>query len=615
VTDVANQPAAPAAGVLPRKPPRRSPAARLAAMAENLSAEINPPSAPPPPVDPGGHEPNMTSVTLPPSDPMDMPTAPLLSSHELPNAMEMPRRQTASPTILRSLEAQREFESRVAYDDAVADLLANLDFDTVPYQIDLIRKDPEYHPDGTHLGLGWLHTYTEPVSQKQIADKFGGGKYQLVVRVPTAPGSQKYKFFDSKTVNISGEPAIPPSRTKKAASDTNSAADAVLALAKEHTAALERQLEETKRETKEMIHSMGANNNPSLMLDVLREERKLAEARAAEARAEQQRIAADAERKHQLEMARIQMEAKERTEAARAQAEALALAAQKASAEQPKMMETMMMFMAKMDADKEKASRESTAFMMNMMQQSATNMMQQMQTAQQMQTTLLTEALRDAKSSKKGDVLEMATQFKTLKSVFGGGEPAGPSGPSWQEIAKEAITKLPDMMTAIRPASPPAPAPAPAGATRPAGPGPGAVAVLDNPPSRRPRRLTAGTPTAGALPPANGASGETPVPPKPEDNTISDYEFVTEDVPPEQALIALAKSLDLGLQRGLSSRSLYDQILLKFPPQIQAMMKLATLGQIQKELTSRVPAHWVLNSPRGHRAIEEMHEMLTTASS
>lgn len=600
---------APAPSPPPRKPPRRSPAARLAALAENLSTEINQPPAPP-----GAPEPSMTTVTLPPSDSPEMPTAPLLSSHELPNAMEMPRRQTASPTILRSLEAQREFESRVAYDDAVAELLANLDFDTVPYQIDLIRKDPEYHPDGTYLGLGWLHTYTEPVSQKQIADKFGGGKYQLVVRVPTAPGSQKYKFFDSKTVNISGEPVIPPSRTKKVASDANPAADAILAMAKEHTAALERQLEETKKETKAMLNSMGSANNPTLMLDVLREERKLAEARAAEARAEQQRIAADAERKHQLELARLQMEAKERADAAKAQAEALALAAQKASAEQPKMMESMMMFMAKMDADKEKASRESTAFMMNMMQQSTANMMQQMQTAQQMQTTLLTEALRDAKSSKKGDVLEMATQFKALKSVFGGGEATGPSGPSWQEIAKEAITKLPDMMTAIRPAAP-APGPAPAGAARPAGPGPGAAAVLDNPPSRRPRRLTTGTPTAGALPPANGATSETPVPPKPEDNTISDYEFVTEDVPPEQALVALAKSLDLGLQRGLSSRSLYDQILLKFPPQIQAMMKLATLGQIQKELTSRVPAHWVLNSPRGQRSIEEMHEMLTSTPS
>ena len=180
------------------------------------------------------------------------PTPAPFASDDLRHVADLPRPATnaASSTVLRSLEAQREFEVRMAHEDAVAELLADLDFEKVPYQIDLIRKDPEYHPDGTYLGLGWTHTYSEPVSLKQIAEKFGGGKYQLVVRVPTAPGSQKYRFFDSKMILIAGEPIIPPSRAKKADTAASAATDAVRGFMAKQLEILETQIRDTKAEAK-----------------------------------------------------------------------------------------------------------------------------------------------------------------------------------------------------------------------------------------------------------------------------------------------------------------------------------------------------------------------------
>lgn len=560
--------------------------------------------------------------TIIPDQPL--PSAAPFASNDVLHVQDMPRPVAgASPTLLRSLEATRAFESQMAHDDAVAELLADLDFETVPYQIDLIRKEPEYHPDGTHIGLGWVHTYTEPIQQKQIADRFGGGKYQLSVRVPTAPGSQKYKFYDSKIILIAGEPVIPPSRVKKAA-DTGTATEAVREIMAKQLQIMEAQIRETKAEAKEMVATMQQTNNPSMMLEMMREERKMQEQRLQAEREERTREREDERRRQEAQMERarqehekqlemLRIEAKERADIALRQAEQARLDAAKLAVDQPKQMETMLMFMQRMDAEKQANAQKANEFMMTMMQQSSQSQAQQMQATQQMQLSLMTEALKDAKSNKNG-LLEMATQVKALKGLglFGGsGDDAGPApGMSWQELAKEGLSKLPDIINAVRP-NPGATA---ATATAPKQPapkqvGPGAAAVLENPPTRKPKRMTdGGVAGAPALPP--GAAAPAPK----VDNTLADYEFVTDEVQPEAAMTSLVKSLDLGLQRGLSSRSLYDQIVLKFPAQIQAILKLSSVSQIHAVVAEKAPAHWSINSPRGKRAIEEMHALLTTGT-
>lgn len=565
----------------------------------------------------------------PPPVPDDFPTPAPFPSSEMPHVSEMPRPPSvASPAVLRSLEAQRDFESRMAHEDAVAELLADLDFEKVPYQIDLIRKEPEYHPDGTYIGLGWASTYTEPVTLKAIADKFGGGKYQLVVRVPTAPGSSKYRFFDSKVIYVTGEPVIPPSRGKKAVTDTSTATDAMREFMARQLEIMDSQMRDAKREAKEMVTTMQQSNNPTFMLEMMREERKMQESRLAAER-EEARIAREEERRrfemqmehtrlqHEKQLEMLRMEAKERAELAARQAEQARAEAARLASEQPKSMETMMMFMQRMDAEKQANAQKASEFMFQMMQQSAQNNVQQMQAAQNLQMNILSEALREAKS-KKNDVLEMATQFKTLKSVFGGGDDSPlPTGSSWQEIVREGMDKLPTIIQAVRPAV----AAAPAAPAKQPSVGPGAQAVLENPPpapSRKPRRLTDGGQQAAAALPPGAPPGAPTNAAKPEqaaarvDNTIADYEFVSEDADPETAMTSLVKSLDLGLQRGLSSRSLYDQILLKFPVQIRAILKLASVSQINEVIGQKAPAHWAISSPRGRRAIEEMHTFLTS---
>lgn len=586
---------------------------------DEVSASMRHNETPPAESAPIADLPPLVDPTLAPPMPSSVPFA----SAELPRVENMERPTVVSSGMLRSLEAQRDFETRMAHEDAVAELLADLDFEKMPYQIDLIRKEPEYHPDGTYIGLGWSHTYTEPVTLKAIADKFGGGKYQLVVRVPTAPGSNKYRFFDSKIINVTGEPIIPPSRGRKVTTDDSKATDAMREFMSKQLEIMETQTREAKKEAKEMVASMQQNNNPTFMLEMMREERKMQESRLAAER-EEARIAREEERRRfemQLEHTRLQhekqlemlrMEAKERADLAARQAEMARAEAARLAADQPKSMETMMMFMQRMDAEKQANAQKASEFMFQMMQQSAQNNVQQMQAAQNLQMNILSEALREAKS-KKNDVLEMATQFKTLKSVFGGGDEGGggiANVSSWQDIVREGMDKLPTIIQAVRPAI----AAAPAAPSAQPSVGPGAQAVLENPPPapppRKPRRLTdGGQQAAGALPPG---AAQPQQPAARVDNTIADYEFVGADADPEAAMTSLVKSLDLGLQRGLSSRSLYDQILLKFPVQIRAILKLASVSQINEVIGQKAPAHWAISSPRGRRAIEEMHTFLTS---
>lgn len=78
------------------------------------------------------------------------------------------------------------------------------------YRIKLTRVEPETFRDPVTKQLvkvaGFLKNYTTPVDEETIAEKHGGGKYQVQFFNKTDKGS--YQFFTQRTIEVVGDPRL-----------------------------------------------------------------------------------------------------------------------------------------------------------------------------------------------------------------------------------------------------------------------------------------------------------------------------------------------------------------------------------------------------------------------
>lgn len=75
---------------------------------------------------------------------------------------------------------------------------------TNPIRVELVRRMPKTW-EGRNIE-GTIDTFDEPLSEEDIMDSYGGGKYEVRVRIPNAKG--QYVYGGQRTIKISGDPKV-----------------------------------------------------------------------------------------------------------------------------------------------------------------------------------------------------------------------------------------------------------------------------------------------------------------------------------------------------------------------------------------------------------------------
>jgi hypothetical protein len=86
--------------------------------------------------------------------------------------------------------------------------------DSNPIKVSVIREEPKFWEEKKIAGS--LETFDDPISEKEIREQFGGGKFKIVVTSPDARGS--WTYAGSRKVTIAGDPILGPAFKKSSGS-------------------------------------------------------------------------------------------------------------------------------------------------------------------------------------------------------------------------------------------------------------------------------------------------------------------------------------------------------------------------------------------------------------
>ncbi len=110
----------------------------------------------------------------------------------------------------RDVETKAFSELRAAENSSVTDWIKSFAVGGAPLKVQVLRKDPTSVIDpatGQRVNVsGLLETFEREITEEEIADKYGGGNYQAIIRVKNAKG--KYQYQNARTFQIAGEPLL-----------------------------------------------------------------------------------------------------------------------------------------------------------------------------------------------------------------------------------------------------------------------------------------------------------------------------------------------------------------------------------------------------------------------
>lgn len=92
---------------------------------------------------------------------------------------------------------------REEVDKSLLDYLTELAAQS-PIKVTVIREMPKSW-EGRNIE-GTLDRYDEPISEEEIRDLYGGGKYKLVIKAPNAKG--QFQYVTSRRIKIAGDPKL-----------------------------------------------------------------------------------------------------------------------------------------------------------------------------------------------------------------------------------------------------------------------------------------------------------------------------------------------------------------------------------------------------------------------
>lgn len=128
---------------------------------------------------------------------------------EMPETVESFAEENQPPPPMPDAEAKKEnatYAKRLLREDRDVSLLEYLRSfsDTRAIQVRVVRKTPKTW--NNHTISGNLDTHDEPLSEEDIRDLYGGGKYHLKVMAQNDKGS--WVHAGHRTVEISGDPKV-----------------------------------------------------------------------------------------------------------------------------------------------------------------------------------------------------------------------------------------------------------------------------------------------------------------------------------------------------------------------------------------------------------------------
>jgi hypothetical protein len=93
-------------------------------------------------------------------------------------------------------------------------------------------------------------------------------------------------------------------------------------------------------------------------------------------------------------------------------------------------------------------------------------------------------------------------------------------------------------------------------------------------------------------------------------NPLTDFTLPPDGMGIADAIPLLVQNIDLAIQRDMSAKQIYDEVVSKFPIEVLTVLKLASADQMIEILEQRAPGSWIINSLVGTQKIEALHELL-----
>lgn len=383
----------------------------------------------------------------------------------------------------------------------------------------------------------------------------------------------------------------------------------------------------------------------------------------------QAKAARDAEASREMFLAMQKMEAEKAIAAQRAEAEKAALAQQQhekmlemmrlenqrilaelqmRSSKESESSKEMLVFMQRMEAEKAAQAQRQQEFALQQQMQNQQMLLQQMQQIDQTKTSILMEALKEAKS-RTDDTTGMLEKLVAMKQAFSSLTSEPDDREPYEKFLDKAGEMAPGLLAAISSMKGSQAQIAPAQSATPAQPrvAPNSIAVVDLPsePPRSSRALppaarnqgqsaSAGgkkKPKLPKRPPAEASAPEvrqnpsTPpaqtaqkAPQAQEESSgttdlnMTDFVFPQKGDDLETSIKLLVQNIEFAMQQDLDTETFYETVAKKFPLGVLSLLKLTTADKCVEILEQLAPADWMINTPAGTQYVENLHDLLTS---
>jgi len=298
----------------------------------------------------------------------------------------------------------------------------------------------------------------------------------------------------------------------------------------------------------------------------------------------------------------------------------------------------MLIFMQRMESEKTAQAQKQQEFALQQQMQNQQMLMQQMQQIDQTKTSILMEALKEAKS-RSDDTSGMLEKLVAMKQAFSALTTEPDNREPYEKFLDKAGEMAPGLVAAVSSmrgnsnnSNQVQTAPAQQRIA------PNSVAVVDLPSSpaqrtlpaakkrrpnlpKRPSEESASTATASeqvranpGTPPQKTQEAQT----KESNNTVTQSETaMNEFIYPEEGLDLetsikmFVQNMEIAMHREMPVQSFYDEVATKFPQGVLSLLKMTTSDKCVEILEQMAPDDWMINTPAGTQYVEELHEVLT----
>lgn len=594
--------------------------------------DLGPPQAPPPRV-----------VAVPVVEPARRP-----APKKAPPQRQVRPAGPGPGVLQQAAKAQQELE----------EFIGGLAFGEDQHRIIVNRLEPTHDPKTGENITGTLKTYYMPIGVEELQKAFGGGLYELMIMGPDPLSGRKISLRKRDKIRIAGKPRLDSDfEEERRKEQADPRADLFVKALESKEREVERLAKEARDAQRLLLEQAlkpkddgallatvmslvkeqqsKADSSVAALMQAMREDRKAdEERRREEARRDEER------RKEEREEARRQRELEERRwqleEAARQRQHEKELAmlesrAKSEAAESGKMTEVMLKFMESSRKEEQERARfekqrqdELAKMQFEVMQASSKQSSEMAMEAAKFQMQLMGEALKEAKSTKKGGIGEMAAELLAVQQLTKElrGEGDEPEQSTVEKVLDRVEAFVPSLATAAagfmsaRQQQQPQAAPQLPAPTRMAivdqGPAYGGPppALQQPAPQPQPRNAFVELPQPIEDP---FASQEPSVAAKtPDANDFTSYVFPPKGADATEVVTCMLKSIDWGVQQGKTAEEIADEVLPHYVKEfgmIVFMLKKSSPDELVKFVEERVPQTWALSSPNGEKILRELHEI------